>query len=312
VSRGFHEGLRQRSANAGARAADAARRERDASERDRRADARDRRARSRDRAIDSTPPSWLVDVALDRRRAADDRGCSAADRVRAAADRDAAEGEAERERLLNQLHEVRRLESLGELTGGIAHDFNNLLAVIINYSAFVAKAVGVERRRYTDDGLRATREDVEQISKAAEQAARLTGQLRTFARHEVVFAEPVDANTVVRALMAMLADTPGWPIDLRCALAPDLKPIMIDVATLERVLVSLAVDARDAMSEAGTITIDTANLDLGELDTELGGDLSPGPYVRLRVSDDGHRSSEEGVGSPFTALFPAARQASAG
>jgi signal transduction histidine kinase len=287
--------------NQSARAADAAHRDSTALKRDRNADARDGRARSRDRAIDSTPPSWLVDVALDRRRAADDRGCSAADRVRAAADRDAAEGEAERERLLNQLHEMRRLESLGELTGGIAHDFNNLLAVIINYSAFVAEAIGVGPQPINEQGLRATRADVEQISKAAEQAAHLTSQLLTLAQREVVLTEPVDANTVVRAVTTMLEGTRGWQMEIRCELAPDLKPILIDVAALERVLVGLALNARDAMSTGGTLTIDTANLDLDERYRELRGDLSPGPHVRLRVTSDEHGTPRE----PFIALFPA-------
>jgi PAS domain S-box-containing protein len=256
---------------------------------------------------------------------------------------------ARREHLLRELHNARRLESLSELAGGIAHDFNNLLAVIINYSAFVADAVGVEPQSVTEDGLRATRADVEQISLAAEQASQLTAQLLTFARREVVIAEPVDANTVVRTVAAMLTATLGWQMELQCELAPELQPITIDVAALERVLVSLALNARDAMSTGGTLTIDTANVELDELFTELRPDLSPGPHVRLRVSDDGHGMprevaerafdplfttkagggglglglstvygiveqaggrariySEEGVGTTFTALFPAA------
>ena len=213
------------------------------------------------------------------------------------------EEEAERERLLNQLQDARRLESLGELAGGIAHDFNNLLAVIINYSAFVAEAIGDEPHPFTKTGLRATREDVEQISNAAGRAAELTGQLLTFARREVVVAEAVDVNSVVRAVGSALEGTLGWQMKLRCELAADLDPIMIDVAALERVLVSLALNARDAMSTGGTLTIDTANLDLDELYTELRPDLAPGPHVRLRVSDDGHGMPREVARRAFDPLF---------
>jgi len=104
------------------------------------------------------------------------------ERAAFAREKESLQEDAERECLLNELHDARRLESLSELAGGIAHDFNNLLAVIINYSAFVADAVGVESHSVTEDRLRATRADVEQISLAAEQASHLTAQLLTFAR----------------------------------------------------------------------------------------------------------------------------------
>ena len=129
------------------------------------------------------------------------------ERVVAARERERLEADAERERLQNQLHQSQRLESLGQLAGGIAHDFNNLLAVIINYAAFVADDLNATP--ITDKHRQEMREDVEQISLAAEKAAHLTHQLLAFARREVVQPEVVDVNDVVRDIEQLLRRTLG-------------------------------------------------------------------------------------------------------
>jgi len=260
--------------------------------------------------------------------------------------------DAERERLLAHVEHARRLESLGELAGGIAHDFNNLLAVIINYAAFVAEDLGGRKLPPGEEELRATRADVEQISLAAEQAARLTHQLLTFSRREAAHAEVADVNAAVRAVGQLLKRALGEHVELRYELAEDLRPILIDIGQLEAMLVNLTVNARDAMPDGGTVTIDTANVQLDEDYTSHRPELSPGMHVRLRVSDDGRGMSrqvaerafdpffstkpsgrgtglglatvygivqqasgrariysEAGVGTTFTALFPATEQA---
>jgi PAS domain S-box-containing protein len=201
--------------------------------------------------------------------------------------RERLEADAERERLQNQLHQAQRLESLGQLAGGIAHDFNNLLAVIINYADFVTADVAAALARDGEDTWRGTREDVEQIRLASERASHLTHQLLAFARREVVQPEVVDVNNVVRDIEQLLLRTLGEHVELHSSLAADLSPVLIDPGQLEQVLVNLAVNARDAMPDGGTLRIDTSNVDLDDEYAAARAELSPGPHVRLRVSDTG-------------------------
>jgi PAS domain S-box-containing protein len=223
------------------------------------------------------------------------------ERVVAARERERLEAEAERERLQNQLHQAQRLESLGQLAGGIAHDFNNLLAVIINYAAFVAE--DLERAADTEDGRRAMREDVKQISMAAERAAHLTHQLLAFARREVVQPEVIDVNRVVSDVEQLLRRTLGEHVELHSSLAADLRPVLIDSGQLEQILVNLAVNARDAMPDGGTLRIDTANVDVDEHYAASRPELIPGSHVRLRVSDTGVGMSPETVQRAFDPFF---------
>ncbi|HYM46797.1 MAG TPA: ATP-binding protein [Solirubrobacteraceae bacterium] len=230
------------------------------------------------------------------------------ERMVMASERERLLAEAERERLRNQLHHSRRLESLGELAGGIAHDFNNLLAVIINYAAFVAEDLDEASAEADGERWRSAREDVEQVRLAAERAAHLTHQLLAFARREVVQPEVVDVNEVVGDIEQMLLRTLGEHIELRSSLAEDVRAILIDPGQLEQILVNLAVNARDAMPDGGVLTIDTANVDIDADYASSRPELSPGPYVRLRVSDTGTgmpREVAERAFDPFYTTKPA-------
>jgi PAS domain S-box-containing protein len=224
------------------------------------------------------------------------------ERVLAARERERLQGVAERERLQNQLHEAQRLESLGQLAGGIAHDFNNLLAVIINYAAFVASdleaAAAADEERWAS-----TREDVEQIRQASERASHLTHQLLAFARREVVQPEVVDVNVVVGDIEQLLQRTLGEHVELRSALAADLRPVLIDPGQLEQVLVNLAINARDAMPDGGELRIDTDDLHLDAEYAASRPELAPGPHVRLRVSDTGTGMPPETVQRAFDPFF---------
>ncbi len=225
------------------------------------------------------------------------------ERVVAARERERLEAEAERERLQNQLHQAQRLESLGQLAGGIAHDFNNLLAVIINYAAFIAS--DLEEASSADGGerWRGTREDVEQIRLAGERASHLTHQLLAFARREIVQPEVVDVNHVVKDVEQLLRRTLGEHVELHSSLASNLHPVLIDPGQLEQILVNLAVNARDAIPEGGELRIDTANVDIDEEYVATRPELSPGPHVRLRVSDTGLGMSRETVLRAFDPFF---------
>ncbi len=225
------------------------------------------------------------------------------DRVIAARERERLQAEAERERLQNQLHQAQRLESLGQLAGGIAHDFNNLLAVIINYAAFIANDLDAASGIDGDTRWRGTREDVEQIRLAGERASHLTHQLLAFARREVVQPEVVDFNDVVSDIEQLLCRTLGEQVELRSSLAGNLRPVRIDPGQLEQILVNLAVNARDAMPDGGVLRIDTANVDVDEEYAASRPELSPGPHVRLRVSDGGVGMSRETMQRAFDPFF---------
>jgi two-component system, cell cycle sensor histidine kinase and response regulator CckA len=209
------------------------------------------------------------------------------ERVIEAGERERLEVAAERERLQSQLHQAQRLESLGQLAGGIAHDFNNLLAVIINYAAFVAEDLDAASAESGDERWRSTREDVEQIRFAGERASHLTHQLLAFARREVVQPEVVDINDVVVDIEQLLLRTLGEQVELHSSLDAGLRPVLIDPGQVEQILINLAVNARDAMPDGGTLRIDTANLDVAEEYAASRPELSVGRHVRLRVSDSG-------------------------
>jgi PAS domain S-box-containing protein len=192
----------------------------------------------------------------------------------------------DRERFQRQVQQSQRLESLGQLAGGVAHDFNNLLAVIMNFTSFVkeetAAAAAVDSTRWEP-----VRQDVEQIEKAAQRASRLVHQLLAFARREVTRPQVLDLNEVVADMDQFLRRSLGEHIVLVTATEVGLWPVLADPGQLEQILVNLAVNARDAMPEGGTLTIETHNIDVDDAYAAGRTGLVPGRYVRLRVSDTG-------------------------
>ena len=192
----------------------------------------------------------------------------------------------ERERVQRQLDQVQRLDSLGQLAGGVAHDFNNLLGVILNYGAFVAEELA-DGALDGDDRWATVRSDVEQIQQAARRASELTHQLLAFARREVINPEVMNLNDAVRDTRNLLRRSLGEHIELSIVLEEKLWSVMTDPGQMEQILVNLAVNARDAMPEGGTLLIETANVEVDESYASARPGLTPGRYVRLRVSDDG-------------------------
>jgi PAS domain S-box-containing protein len=189
---------------------------------------------------------------------------------------DRKKAEAERKTLQERRSQMQRLESLGQLAAGVAHDFNNLLGVILNYASFVAEE--------TQGDVRA---DVGQIQAAAERATRLTKQLLIFGRRETVQPELLDLNAIVNDIHLMLSRTIGENIDLRLNLAPDLPAFRADRGQVDQILLNLAVNARDAMPEGGTLTIESRAVDVDNSYADLNPSAGPGHYVQLSVSDTG-------------------------
>jgi PAS domain S-box-containing protein len=197
-----------------------------------------------------------------------------------------AEDVTDQRRLQRQLQQSQRMDSLGQLAGGIAHDFNNLLAVIMNYAAFVkketARAAVDEDRRWGP-----VSDDVAQIEHAVDRASRLTRQLLAFARREVTRPEVISLNSAVAEVEQLLRRTLGEHVELVTSRASDLRAIVADAGQLEQVLINLAVNARDAMPTGGTLTIETANVDVDRHYAASRPGVVPGGYVCLRVSDTG-------------------------
>jgi PAS domain S-box-containing protein len=184
--------------------------------------------------------------------------------------------EAERQLLEDELRQAHKLEAVGQLAGGIAHDFNNLLTVIGGYTEILLRRLGHEA-----DGSN----EIVQISKASERAARLTRQLLAYSRKQVVERRALDINDIVTETQTMLERVIGENIEFSTALAEDLGSIRADYGQIEQIIMNLVVNARDAMPEGGKLVLETGNV------TSNGGrrssDTAPGDYVVLSVTDTG-------------------------
>jgi signal transduction histidine kinase/CheY-like chemotaxis protein len=215
----------------------------------------------------------------------------------------------ERERLITQaerdaadrrLQHTRRLESLGQLAGGVAHDFNNILAVIANYSELLLDTL--DSPAVSTQDLAAARNDIGQISRAAERATRLTKQLLAFGRRDITQAEVLNLNHVIGDVEQMLRRTLGEHIHLITHLDRQLWPNYVDASKIEQILINLAVNARDAMPDGGTLSIDTTNAAFESEDVSHG-PLQPGRYVRIRVSDTGTGMPPEVIERAFEPFY---------
>ena len=207
----------------------------------------------------------------------------------------------ERKLLERELHRTQQLARLGRLAGGVAHHFNNLLAVIANYAQFVADAIAAAQERDKDDW-QEVRDDVRQIADAAQRAAQLTRQLMIFADQDLASPQVIQLNEVIDAAREQIAARLGDGITLRCALDPDLAPVVADRDHIELVLTYLTENSQEAMGEGGAVTIRTCNVD-GATVGRPGGRCA-----RLEVRDTGCGMSEETqkrIFDPFfTTKFP--------
>jgi len=169
-----------------------------------------------------------------------------------------------------QLRQSQKLEAVGRLAGGIAHDFNNLLTIITGYSELLL------RRIKLDD---VSRERLEEIKNAGGRAASLTRPLLAFSRKQVLKPELIEPNALVEGIGKMLRRLIGEDVELVTVLRPGVGTINADPSQIEQVLINLVVNARDAMPDGGTITIETANV---ELDSAYAGAhiaVVPGFYI---------------------------------
>ena len=203
----------------------------------------------------------------------------------------------ERRELEGQLNRARTTEAVGRLAGGIAHDFNNLLTAISGYAQLLAGDLATDDPR---------RRDALAIEEASRRAAALTAQLLAFARRQVLQPTIVDLNSAVAETESLLGRLIGEHIRLVTRLGPGLGRVRADRAQLEQVIVNLAVNARDAMPEGGTLTIETVNANLRAAAARRIG-VRPGRYVTLVVRDTGGGMAPEVRSRVFEPFFTTKR-----
>ncbi len=184
----------------------------------------------------------------------------------------------ERKKLEASLRQARKMEAVGQLAGGIAHDFNNLLQTIQGYNEMVMQELPPTHH---------AQESLGEVTRAAARAGGLVRKLLTFSRRDLPQYRHLDLNQVLGKLSKTVSQLVGEPVVLNLLPGSNLGAILADEGQIEEMLVSLCVNARDAMPQGGTLTIETANavLDPAALSNHPG--VKPGPYVLVRVSDTG-------------------------
>ena len=200
----------------------------------------------------------------------------------------------EHNKLEEQLRQSQKMEAVGLLAGGIAHDFNNLLTVITGNSSLMEMSL-----REEDPLL----EDIREISTAADRAAELTRQLLAFSRKQTMEMKVIDLNQVIIGMHKMLSRIIGEHIELITIPHENLWQVKADSGQFESVIVNLAINAKDAMPEGGTLTIETSNTELDEEYAATHSGCVPGQHVQLAISDSGTGMSEEVRSKIFDPFF---------
>jgi len=204
------------------------------------------------------------------------------------------QAEEQRARLEAELRQSQKMDAIGRLAGGISHDINNLLTAI-SVSADLMSMDIVE-----NDPLH---QECDEIKKAVEQATSMTSQLLAFSSKQMLEPKVLDLNEVVHRVQGMLRRLIGEHIELEALLDTDTGQVRADSGQLEQVLMNLVLNARDAMPQGGKLTVETAEVTLGEEDAREHIDAEPGSYVVLSVSDTGHGMDEETQSHMFEPFF---------
>jgi signal transduction histidine kinase len=193
-----------------------------------------------------------------------------------------------------QLRQAHKMEAVGRLAGGVAHDFNNLLTIIRGHADLLLDRPG--------DGTFLKR-SAEQIRKAADRAVALTRQLLTFSRMQVLQPRVLDLNAVVADLGKMLPRLIGEHIEYTFRPGSELARVKADPGQIEQVIMNLAVNARDAMPDGGSLTVTISNVLVSEAEADARPPMSPGPFVLLSVADTGHGMDEATKAHIFEPFF---------
>jgi PAS domain S-box-containing protein len=200
----------------------------------------------------------------------------------------------ERRKLEEQYQQAQKMEAIGRLAGGVAHDFNNLLTVILGNCELLLTDLPPDDPRQLD---------IAEIQKAGSSAAGLTRQLLAFSRKQIIEPTVLDLNEVLTEMRTMVGRLIREDVAVVLSLRPELAPVKADRGQLEQIVLNLAVNARDAMPQGGTLTIETANVELDEDYAKTHLDVKPGPYVVLTMSDTGTGMTPEVQARLFEPFF---------
>jgi signal transduction histidine kinase len=206
--------------------------------------------------------------------------------------------EEERKSLESQLHQVQKIEAVGQLAGGVAHDFNNILTAIMGFTEVVAMRMEPENplQKY-----------LKQIDSAGRKAADLTHGLLAFSRKQVLHMRILDIYEVIDGFRKMLCRLIPEDIDLRMKAAATGMTVMADKGQIEQVLMNLVTNARDAMPDGGIVAIEAAPVEIGDETIHAWGFGVPGRYAMISVSDTGcgmDRQTREKIFEPFFTTKP--------
>ena len=186
------------------------------------------------------------------------------------------------------------MEAVGQLAGGIAHDFNNLLQAINGYTEMALIDLDVDHDAHCH---------IQEVEKAGARAATLVSQLLAFSRRQVLDMKDIDLNDVIVDLLQMIRSVIGEHITLDVHVGHDLEIVRADPGQMEQVLINLCVNARDAMSEGGVITIETKNVYLDEAYCQIHAWAEPGQFVLMSVADTGCGMTKETAENAFEPFF---------
>jgi PAS domain S-box-containing protein len=198
-----------------------------------------------------------------------------------------------RRELEARLHQAQKMEAVGRLAAGIAHDFNNLLTIIQGCASLLAQELPPSTQGHAD---------AEEILRASRRASELTQQLLAFARRQVLQPQHLDVNQQIATFAGTLRRVVGGGISIETDLSADTWPVFADPGQLERVLMNLGVNARDAMPNGGTLRLHTENVVLDGTSATDSVGVAPGAYVRVVVEDTGtgiHPSVLPHIFEPF-------------
>ena len=196
----------------------------------------------------------------------------------------------------DRLRQAERIEVVGQLAGGMAHEANNQMSVVLGAASFI-----LARKDLPDP----VRQDVDYIRQAAERTASITRQLLAFSRRQILKPEVVNLNAVLNNLQPILRRTLTEQQTLELRLDPAAAPVRADPAQLDQVLLNLTINARDAMPDGGTLTIETREVELTDEYTARrpGVSIIPGTYTALVVSDTGHGMDQDTMKHLFEPFF---------
>jgi PAS domain S-box-containing protein len=197
----------------------------------------------------------------------------------------------EQKQIEEQLRQAQKMEAIGQLTGGVAHDFNNLLAVVMVNAELLSVQLGEEDPK------------IQAVLRAAGRGADLTRQLLAFSRRQPLQPRALDLNVLVQGMREMLSRSLGETIEIRTALDEGLWHALADPGQVENALLNLAINARDAMPDGGTLVIETDNARLDVADAESHPEVAPGDYVVLTVIDSGAGMASNVVEHAFEPFF---------